>query len=297
VPNIGTYDAGMVVDEDMTRSCIAARGWRPVMSSAPESPPPTPAPRTSTQAATSTPAPGNPAPSTVQPDERARTERLQRFAREMLAKPYTREPFACTDSGWVGAKGYVVDLATWGEAAGLRRGDRVVEIGGVSLARYDSESEAWSKVSRGDNVTVRVDRAGRDMSIQVPCRDDAEAWRSRVAVLQAIGDGQWQTCTDKIQDYIRITRVTSAGLLRMGWECMRERGKAAGQRLPDQYWRTMHAWASKAIEEARYRPTGLSDNRSQLLDAADVLAKAGWPALADDIKTQIGAFTQAPSRP
>jgi hypothetical protein len=30
VPNVGTYDAGMVVDEDMARSCLAARGWRPV---------------------------------------------------------------------------------------------------------------------------------------------------------------------------------------------------------------------------------------------------------------------------
>src|SRR5713101_8343006 len=97
VPNVGTYDAGMVVDEDMARSCLAARGWRPVTSSSPQTPPTpaTPAPRTSDNALTR-----SQTPSTPGPDERARTERFQRFARERLAKPYSQAPFACDDGGW-----------------------------------------------------------------------------------------------------------------------------------------------------------------------------------------------------
>src|SRR3989442_14150587 len=97
VPNLGTYDAGMVVDEDLACSCLAARGWRPATSSQ-ASPPPAPRP------------PGA-ADSTVRPDEIARTERVQKWAREMLAKPYVGAPFACTDEGWMAVKNYVVDVA------------------------------------------------------------------------------------------------------------------------------------------------------------------------------------------
>jgi hypothetical protein len=194
-------------------------------------------------------------------------------------------------------KNYVVELAPWAEAAGLRRGDRMIELGGISLAQYDAQSEAWSKVPRTENITIRVERAGREVSIQLPCRDDAEAWRARLAILQAVVDGQWQGCIDGIQAYTKATRMTSATVLRLAWECMRERGKAAKQSLPDEYWRTFHAWATKAIEESRYRPTGLTEIRSSLLDAADVLEKAGRSAWANDIRQQITSFTETvPSR-
>jgi len=46
---------------------------------------------------------------------------------------------------------------------------------------------------------------------------------------------------------------------------MRERSKAAAQRLPEEYWRTFHAWATKAIEEAHYKPTGLTEICTSLL--------------------------------
>ena len=89
--------------------------------------------------------------------------------------------------------------------------------------------------------------------------------------------------------------MTSATVLRLAWECMRERGKAARQSLlPDEYWRTFHAWATKAIEEARYRPTGLTEIRSSLLDAADVLEKTGRSAWANDNRQQIATFENSP---
>src|SRR3989442_8232578 len=259
VPNLGTYDAEMVVDEDMARSCFAARGWRPVTASAPQ-PPPTPAPRASAPP---------PTPAAPAPDEKARTERVQRFAREQLAKPYTQVPYACDDGGWSSVKNYVVDVAPGVEAAGLRKGDRWLSFGDVSLAHYDTATEAWSKVPHGENVTVRADRGGKEVSIQVPCRDSSQTRRAVVATLRAIADGRWQDCVDGLQEYTRITRVTSASVLRTAWECMRERGKAASQRLPDEYWRTLHAWATKAIEEARYRPAGLGEIRTSLLNSAD----------------------------
>ena len=91
--------------------------------------------------------------------------------------------------------------------------------------------------------------------------------------------------------------MTSASTLRIASECMRERTKATAQRPPDEYWRTVHAWATKAIEESRYRPTGLTEIRSSLLDAADGLEKAGRSTWANDIRQQIAAFSLAPTSP
>jgi S1-C subfamily serine protease len=60
----------------------------------------------------------------------------------------------------------------------------------------------------------------------------------------------------------------------------------------DTYWRTLHAWATKAIEESHYRPTGLAESRTRLLAATEALEKAGHNTLAEDIKQQIAAFSQ-----
>ena len=273
VPNVGTYDAGMVVDEDMASSCFAARGWRPVTSSAPA------------------PAPRAPAASTIQPDERARTEteRFQRVAREQLAKPYYQAPAACGNGVWSSTKNYVVDLSPRAEAAGLRKGDRLLAFGEISLAQYDSE-EAWSKVPRGDEVTLRADRGGKEVSIQLPCRENAEAWQAAVTTWRAIVSGEWQACVDGVRAYASVTRMTSSSMLSVAGGCIRERAKAAAQPLPDEFWRTFHAWATKAIEESRYRPTGLTEIRSGLLNAADALEKAGRSTWANDIRQQIATF-------
>jgi S1-C subfamily serine protease len=55
----------------------------------------------------------------------------------------------------------------------------------------------------------------------------------------------------------------------------------------------MHAWANKTIDEAHYRPTGLTEVRGDLLQAADMLEKAGRNTLADDIRQQITNFSQS----
>jgi hypothetical protein len=294
---IAGSDSHLAVNEEMAHSCLAARGWQPVTSnSAPV--PATPAPRPPMSQAALSPTPsGASGTGTVLPEEKVRTEQVQRWARDVLAKPYTQAPFACTVEGWVAIKHYLVEVAPWVEAAGLRRGDHMIEVGGLSLANYDLVSEAWWKVPRNDTITVRVERAGHEVSIQLPCRDDSEAWRARFAVLKAVADGQWQACLDGNQAYRNLIRMMSSWMLRVTLECFRERAKAGGQRAPDEYFSTLHAWATKLIEESRYRPTGLTDIRSNLLAAADSLEKAGRASWANDIRQQIAAFALAPANP
>jgi len=230
------------------------------------------------------------------PDEQARTERIQDWAREMLARPYTAAPFACTDEGWTSADNYVVELAPWAEAAGLRRGDRIIEFGGILLGNYDTPGEAWSKVARSERIMIRVERGSRDVSIQLPCRDDAAAWHARNTILQAVASGQWQECIDGIRGFAMVSQMTSASALRLTCECMRERAKAARESLPDAFWRTLHAWAMKAIEESRYRPDGLPEIRDSLLGAADALENAGQTLWAKDITRHIAPLDGTTTR-
>ncbi len=75
---------------------------------------------------------------------------------------------------------------------------------------------------------------------------------------------------------------------------MMEKAKADKQRPPDEVWRRLHAWATKAIEESHYRPTGLAEIRPRLLNVTEALEKAGRNTLADDVKQQIATFTQTP---
>jgi hypothetical protein len=174
----------------------------------------------------------------------------------------------------------------------------MLEVGGLSLAQYGLVSEAWSKIARNDTISIRVERAGQEVSIQLSCRDDGEAWRARFAVVRAVADGQWQACIDGNQAYSKVIQMTTSPLLRVTLECMRERAKAGGTRVPDEYWGIAHAWATKSIEESRYKRTGLTEIRSGLLGTADALEKEGGRASwANDIRQQIAAFSLAPARP
>jgi hypothetical protein len=64
----------------------------------------------------------------------SQTDRFQAYAREQLQKPHRSTPYPCSDF-WAGSKdSYVLDMAPWAAAAGLRRGDRPVAYGGTPLA-------------------------------------------------------------------------------------------------------------------------------------------------------------------
>ena len=77
---------------------------------------------------------------------------------------------------------------------------------------------------------------------------------------------------------------------------MLEKFKSERVRPSEEYWRRLHAWATKAIEESRYRPTGLADVRANLLNATEALEKAGRNTLADDIKQQLRLKTAITAR-
>jgi len=227
------------------------------------------------------------------------TDRFQADAREGLQKPYRRTPYPCSAFySSSGKDGYVVDMAPWAAAAGLRRGDHPVAYGGTRLTGIpDSDYEIWSRVPYGEYVgyvDIRVERAGKEISLRLPCRDDRQRWEASVGLLRAIAEGRWQDCVDAVSRAVKIAGYASSVALHTAILCMLEKAKSEKQRLPDEYWRRLHGWATKAIEEAHYSSTGLAPIRTRLLDATETLEKAGHNALANDIKQQIATFNQTP---
>jgi len=235
----------------------------------------------------------------------AATERFQARARELLRKPYHKAPFPCSTFWARGNDYYVVDMTPWAAAFGLRRGDRMVAYGATSLTGIvDSDQEVWARVPHGppslpwekaldEYADIRVERAGKEVSLRVPCRDDRQKWEANLALQRAIAEAHWQDCVDAVSRWIKIAEYAPSGIHYTAILCMLEKSKAEKQRPPDEYWRRLHGWATKAIEESRYRPTGLADIRGRLLNAAEALEKAGRNTLASDIKQQITTFSQA----
>jgi hypothetical protein len=211
---------------------------------------------------------------------------LGSFVQDQLQKPYRKAPFPCsTFATWSGNEPYVTDLSPWAFAAGLRRGDRMVAQGGVPMTgTVDADYESWARLPRTEYVDIRVERAGKEVSLRLPCREDRPRWEAVDALFHAIAAGRWQDCIDAVSRVEKIAGFSASRFQYMAATCMQEKAKAERQPLPDEFWRRLHRWATKAVEESRYRPSGLAEVRGLLLAVTEMMEKAGRNTLADDIK-------------
>src|SRR5262252_9552817 len=152
------------------------------------------------------------------------TDRFQAYAREQLQKPHRKTPYPCSEF-WSGSRdGYVLDLTPWAAAAGLRRGDRPISYGGTQLTGvFDSDNEIWSRMPQGEHVDVRVERAGKEVSLRLPCRDDRPEWEAYVAIGRAIVEGRWQDCVDAVSAHMKATGYAPSGSLYTAIRCMLEK--------------------------------------------------------------------------
>ncbi len=152
----------------------------------------------------------------------ASTDRFQAYAREVLQKPYYKAPFPCSTFGASsGQDRHVVDMPPWAAASGLRRGDRPVAFGGTRLAGSpDSDNEIWAQISHGEYVDIRVERAGKEVPLRLPCRDDRQKWEANVALGQAITEGRWQDCVDAVSRLVKVAGYAPSGFRHTAVLCM-----------------------------------------------------------------------------
>src|SRR3989441_522237 len=155
------------------------------------------------------------------------TDRFQANAREQIQKPYRRTPYPCSAFySSSGKDGYVVDMTPWAAAAGLRRGDRPVAVGGTPVTGIeDTDNEVWARLPHSEYVDIRVDRAGKEVSVRMPCRDDRQKWEAYVALGHAIAEGRWQDCVDAVSRWSKAAGYAPSGTLHTAVLCMLEKYK------------------------------------------------------------------------
>lgn len=235
------------------------------------------------------------AASPVPADERS--DRLRGSAQKALGGPGIASPYPC-DDGWSAsaADNRVVDVTPWMEAGGLKRGDRFVAIGGVAVSTGGWPA-ALKRAPAGQPLQVVVEREGQQVRLLLSCRRSDEWWRTHRALLEAVAAGRWDDCLTEAKKLTSMAGRPFFLYLRLQVECHRERSQELRQRPPEEYWTLLHAFGSKAIEESRYRPAGLTALRPTLLAIADALEKSGRRNLAGDLKRQLGGTAPGPASP
>jgi S1-C subfamily serine protease len=225
-----------------------------------------------------------------------RTERLKQFAQQRLGRPETGVPYACED-GWLADQtGYVSDLTPWAERAGLRRGDRIQAVGDVSGAEAGTWVAALSKLSApGDRLSITVERSGRPVRLELPCRDHTLVWRGERSIFEAIAAGRWDDCVAAARRMMDVRQRPWASLLRTELECSAEKLKNDKAQPTQQLWQLYYRTSTAELEAARYVPGRLSMIRPNIVSAIDTLARRGLPAQADDLRQQLAAATAMPS--
>jgi hypothetical protein len=187
----------------------------------------------------------------------SQTDRFQNYGREQLQK-LRKTPYPCA-AFWSssGRERYVVDMRPFAAAAGLRRGDRPVAYGEIALTgNDDSDNEVWARLPHSEYVDVRVDRAGKEVSIRLPCRDDRPSWEASSTLWRAVAEGRWQDCIDAVSAWIKVTGYAPSGSMQIGVLCMLEKSKSERRRPPDEYWRRLHAWPPRPLKKLVIHPLG-----------------------------------------
>jgi S1-C subfamily serine protease len=224
------------------------------------------------------------------PDERA--QRLRDYGRTSLTKRGTSSPYPCDDGWLAGPAGWVVDVTPWAEAAGLRRGDKIVAIGGISTAESGDWGEALARIPKAERFSMRVERSGRTLEVVLPCRDNTPWWTEQRRMYEAMAAGRWSDCMDAAARLVEIARRPFT--IRSRWECWRSKIVEERSQAPAEFWIAMYQIMTKDLETAKYVPGYLGDARSRILEGIRTLEQRGFQQYADDLRTQLQNVATAP---
>jgi S1-C subfamily serine protease len=211
------------------------------------------------------------------------------LAKGQLSEPGIATAYPCDDAWLAGQDGTVVDLAGWLEAAGLRRSDRLVAIGGISVAASGDWRQALLRARSGEHLELEVERQERVVKLRVACRSNVDWWRAYRGAFEAMADGRWDDCVSYGKKLIAVVRRPFSSVLRIQIECQRAGFTDRRQPAPEEYWKLLHAYTTKLIEESTYRPAGIADRRTMILSMVEALEKSGRQTLADDVRQQLAA--------
>ena len=226
-------------------------------------------------------APAVKTPST--PQGRAEVEALAREALANLDRA-TPEPPACS-RGWAeSASGYVVAVGEWAEQAGLRPGDRIVEVGGAPVTTAEERARAYARVPPGGPFDLAALRQGHRLTLALPCRHQPQLFRAERRTLEAAARGDWEGCVAAARDTRRLAGYTAYP--NVIWEHACTRAKTPSTDAPGgaEFVSLSYETARLLLRDSGYVPGGTTQIRETIRQIADDLRRSGAATQADDLE-------------
>src|SRR5258705_7274625 len=187
------------------------------------------------------------------------------------------DPFQCKLGFQLGPKQFIVALSRRAEQEGLRRGDLIKTIDGLSVADSQERSRVNAALSAARPVDVVLERKGQTIRVSLPCIPAAEVWAETKRSLEAAVGGAWDDCQSAALEIARFRGYITSLPLELRMRCAAVQW--SGQRNRDtafRFARATYEWQQARIRERSYEPGGIDDIRSNVVSDVTVLRREGF---------------------
>jgi hypothetical protein len=201
----------------------------------------------------------------------------------------TAGPYPC-GSGWAeSSAGYVVALAEWAAAAGLRPGDQIAAIGGTPVKDPEERAHAYAQTSPGGPLVLGVIRHGQPLTLALPCRYQPDLFRAERQTLEAASRGDWDGCIVAARAARQLAGFTA--YLNLIWEhaCTRAKMPSLTSTEGRDFASLSNETARRLLHDSRYVPGGTASVEGRIRQMVDDLRQSGFRAYADDLEKQLQA--------
>lgn len=181
---------------------------------------------------------------------------------------------------------YISALSPRASDSGLRKGDRVVSVGGVKISSFNEFFGAIANASVGDSIAFEVTRGRNKGTVSVPCHDPRSMVNAEQTLFTAAARGDWDGCIAASLDYERALGVVLPGSLGWRLRCLLEK---QGHRVNNVVASLVYDFWRLRLQAAAYEPDGVAPLRGQILGVTTSLRRDGFIALAEDLERQLAS--------
>lgn len=192
-------------------------------------------------------------------------------------------PLPCKTGYFAAADGYVLANADWAERAGLRKGDRIVSVGGVATVTQEDRRLALYRVNAGGPIRLGIDRHGEALQVALPCHDRSAEWAASKRFLSAGAAGDWDGCLKASQELPRIRGFSTAQDLGDILRCRAGQGNLS----ENDEAQLVYEYTRLLIREAGQARSTLDGIRGIVLGNVGYLRSGGMTTLASDLEMQL----------
>lgn len=225
---------------------------------------------------------GNPA-SSLQAGATEQSRQTREIGALGLSTSYHTNPAVCHDGWSASSDGFIVALEPWADSVGLLRGDRIVSIEEQPVGQDWADRMPRTRAPRGA-FTLEVDRAGRTVSLEIPCREHVTYLKAEARMLRTMSEGNWKACIESAEDLVTVFGRPVATPYLAESRCMVAQAaadKTFAQTMAPTYATVLYKFVALQLAEQQFVPDGVE--RFQ----ADALV------YIDEIELQAHSFPRA----